>query len=98
MPDNRKLAAILFTDIEGYTALMQRDEQKAIAIKNRHREILQKEHKQFNGQIIQYYGDGSLSIFQSAVQAVKCAVTMAGNSLNPIFSSLRSPCKLFLIA
>ena len=68
MLHHRQLAAILFTDIEGYTAIMHQSEQKAIDLKNRHREILQNEHKQFNGRIIQYYGDGTLSIFQSAVE------------------------------
>ena len=76
MATNRQLAAILFTDIEGYTALMQQDEQKAIAMKDRHREVFQKTHLQFNGRIIRYYGDGTLSIFHSAVDAVKCAVAM----------------------
>ena len=76
MPPIRQLSAIMFTDIEGYTAMMQHNEQKAIFIRNRHREILEKDHKQFNGRIIQYYGDGSLSIFQSAVEAVLCAVSM----------------------
>lgn len=76
MPANRQLAAILFTDIEGFTALMQRDEQKAIAMKDRHRDIFQKTHQQYNGRILRYYGDGTLSIFQSAVDAVKCAVAM----------------------
>ena len=74
--NNRQLAAILFTDIEGFTALMQKDEQKALDMKNRHREILQKEHKHFNGRIIQYYGDGTLSIFQSVIEAVQCAIAM----------------------
>jgi TolB-like protein len=66
----------MFTDIEGYTAMMQQSEEKAMLVRGRHREILQKEHKQFNGRIIQYYGDGSVSIFQSAVQAVGCALAM----------------------
>jgi len=76
MPLHRQLAAIMFTDIEGYTATMQQSEQKAIVLRDRHREILQNEHKQFNGRIIQYYGDGTLSIFQSAVEAVQCAIAM----------------------
>jgi adenylate cyclase len=73
---SRQLAAIMFTDIEGYSATMQRDEQKALALKDRHREILQKEHRQYNGRIIQYYGDGTLSVFQSVVEAVQCALAM----------------------
>ena len=76
MNSGRQLAAILFTDIEGYTALMQKDEKMAIKIKDRHREILQKEHNQFNGQIIQYYGDGTLSIFQSIIEALQCTIAM----------------------
>ena len=76
MPAHRQLSAILFTDIEGYSALIQEDEQKGLAIRNRHREIVQKEHQQFNGRIVQYYGDGTLSIFQSVVDAVQCAIVM----------------------
>src|SRR6476620_752738 len=76
MPHERQLAAIMFTDIEGYTALMQEDEKKAVRLRNRHRAILEKEHAYFNGRIIQYYGDGTLSIFQSAVHAVCCALAM----------------------
>jgi adenylate cyclase len=76
MSQHRQLSAIMFTDIEGYTAIMEESEDKALILKNRHREILQKEHTRYNGRIIQYYGDGSLSIFQSAVEAVECALAM----------------------
>ena len=76
MSQSRQLAAIMFTDIEGYTAMMQHDEEKAIAIKDRHRLILKNKHKEFHGNIIKYYGDGSLSIFNSAVEAVQCALKM----------------------
>lgn len=79
MPQSRQLAAILFTDIEGYTATMQQDEQKAILLKDRHRLVLEEEHKKYNGNIIQYYGDGTLSIFTSAVNAVQCALSMQQN-------------------
>jgi adenylate cyclase len=76
MPQHRQLSAIMFTDIEGYTAIMQKSEQNAIVIRNRHREVIQKEHEQFNGRIIQFYGDGTLSTFQSIVEAVQCALSM----------------------
>ena len=76
MPQHRQLAAIMFTDIEGYTAIMQRDEEQAILLRNRHREILNQKHTECNGRIIQYYGDGTLSIFHSAVEAVECALQM----------------------
>src|SRR5688500_13873400 len=76
MPTTRQLAAILFTDIEGYSAIMQQNENKAMMLRERHREIIKKEHTGYNGRIIQYYGDGTLSIFQSAVEAVQCALAM----------------------
>ncbi len=76
MNQSRQLAAIMFTDIEGYTAIMQENEQKAIHIKDRHREVIQSGHERFDGRVIQFYGDGTLSIFKSAVQAVECALAM----------------------
>ncbi len=72
----RRLAAIMFTDIVGYTALMQTDEPTAIALRQRHREVFERQHETYRGQIVQYYGDGTLSVFDSAVDAVACAVAM----------------------
>jgi TolB-like protein/class 3 adenylate cyclase/Tfp pilus assembly protein PilF len=76
MVPSRQLAAIMFTDIEGYTAIMQQNEHKALTLKDRHRLVLETEHSHFDGKIVQYYGDGTLSIFSSVVQAVKCALEM----------------------
>ncbi len=73
---NRRLASIMFTDIVGYTALMQRDEQAAAAMRSRHREVFQQCHDDYNGDILQYFGDGTLSVFQSGVDAVECAVAI----------------------
>lgn len=72
----RRLAAIMFTDIVGYSALMQNDEKAAISIRKKHREVFENSHKQFNGTIVQYFGDGTLSFFDSAVDAVFCAVEL----------------------
>src|SRR6185436_671762 len=73
-PQVRQLAAILFTDMAGYTALMQENEQKAKLLRDRKRQVLESLVPAYNGNIIQYYGDGALSIFGSAIDAVKCAV------------------------
>lgn len=80
-PDNnlnqaRQLAAIMFTDIQGYTALMQRDEVKAVEFRNRHREVFNAITRKYNGRILQYYGDGTLSTFSSAIDAVYCGIEM----------------------
>ncbi|MEM6807038.1 MAG: adenylate/guanylate cyclase domain-containing protein, partial [Bacteroidota bacterium] len=66
----------MFTDIQGYTALMQDNEAAAVKLRDRHREIMRIYHKKHAGKIVQYYGDGSLSIFNSCVEAVKCAVSI----------------------
>ncbi len=70
----RQLAAIMFTDMTGYTALMQEDEQKAKILRDRQRQTLEKLIPAYNGKILQYYGDGTLSIFSSATDSVKCAI------------------------
>ena len=72
----RRLAAIMFTDIAGYTAMMQQNEARAIELRQRHREVFERQHAAHRGQIIQYYGDGTLSVFDSAVDAAACAVAM----------------------
>lgn len=76
MSQQRFLAAIMFTDIEGYTSLMQRDEAQTISIRNRHREIFQRITNKYNGEIIQYFGDGTLSVFTSTVESVNCAIEL----------------------
>ena len=76
MPTNRQLAAIMFTDIEGYTSLMQRDEKEAVKIRERHRNTFEMTTEAYNGKIIQYFGDGTLSIFKSTVEAVDCAIEL----------------------
>jgi TolB-like protein/class 3 adenylate cyclase len=76
MSQSRQLAAIMFTDIVGYTALMQENESAAAALRQRHREVFQKEHGHYRGEVLQYYGDGTLSIFKSAAEAVQCAIVM----------------------
>lgn len=72
----RRLAAIMFTDIVGYTALMHGDEAIATAARARHRAVFKQQHELHHGEIVQYYGDGTLSVFQSAVEAAECAVAI----------------------
>ena len=69
----RQLAAVMFTDMVGFTALMQKDEKKAKSNRDRHRKVLEKHIFEHLGKILQYYGDGTLSIFGSAIEAVICA-------------------------
>ncbi len=70
----RMLAAIMFTDMVGYTALMQEDEEKAKFLRDHHRKVMEDLVLVHQGKIIQYFGDGTLTIFGSAIEAVLCAL------------------------
>ena len=70
----RQLAAIMFSDMAGYTALMQENEQLAKDKRRRLKEVLETSVSAYHGKILQYTGDGALSIFNSAIDGVNCAV------------------------
>jgi adenylate cyclase len=63
----------MFSDIAGYTALMGRDETGAVHALAEHRDLMRSLVPRFNGRIIGDIGDGTLSSFHSAVDAVNCA-------------------------
>ena len=69
----RQLAAIMFTDIVGYTALMGADEQKAMAMISTNREIHKKIIRKHQGRWLKEVGDGTLASFHSVCDSVYCA-------------------------
>lgn len=71
---DRRLAAIVFTDIVGYTALMGSNEDKAFDMLARNHTIHETLIKQFNGTLIKEIGDGTLASFSLASDAVRCAM------------------------
>jgi len=76
MQQKRHLAAILFTDIVNSTAIMQKNEQVAVSMNMRYMAVLKQYVPEHNGEIINDYGDGSLCVFASSTQAVRCAMEM----------------------
>jgi class 3 adenylate cyclase len=72
----RRLAAILFTDIVGYTAVMQQSEVQALTIIRRYTIVLKQAATKHGGEILNDYGDGSLCVFSSASEAMHCALEM----------------------
>ena len=73
-PQTRRLVAIMFADMTGFTAMMQEDEAKAKVLRNRQQKTLENLIPGHNGTIVQFFGDGTLSIFDSAIDAVKCGI------------------------
>ncbi|MCW8850413.1 MAG: tetratricopeptide repeat protein [Melioribacteraceae bacterium] len=72
----RILASIMFADIVGYTAMMQTNELNAKVLRDRFRKVMEEKTLAHNGTIIQYYGDGCLCIYGSAVESVKSAIAI----------------------
>ena len=73
---DRRLVAVMFTDMVGYTALMQIDERAAIDKRKRYAAALEANHDAGGGTIVQRLGDGSLSMFPNAIDAVRSAIGM----------------------
>ena len=73
MPSNRQLAAIMFTDIVGYTSLMGIDEEKAFDLLRKNRQVQRPIIRQYNGHWIKELGDGVLASFSNVTEAVLCA-------------------------
>ncbi|MGB3163691.1 MAG: adenylate/guanylate cyclase domain-containing protein [Chitinophagaceae bacterium] len=73
MSQTRQLAAIMFTDISGFTSLMGDDEQKAYAILQKNRALQKPIIEQFNGTWIKELGDGVLASFPTVSDAMNAA-------------------------
>lgn len=78
----RLLAAVMFVDIVGYTAIMQKNEREAVRMRNLLRRVLGRRIPKHEGRIVQYYGDGALSLFKSALEAVNSAIKIQAELKN----------------
>ena len=73
---DRRLVAVMFTDMVGYTALFQADERLAMEKRDRYVSAVERHHRAFGGTIAQRLGDGSMSMFPGSLVAVQAAIEM----------------------
>ena len=72
----RRLAAIVFCDMVGYSHLMEESETQALQLLGEYRQITGKTIQEHSGEIIDTIGDGLFAAFGSAVDAVRATLAI----------------------
>ena len=76
MSKERQLAAIVFTDVSGYTSMMNKDESRALNVLDSFRSLIFNLIEDFNGKHLKDMGDGHLLMFSSAKDSVEFSLTL----------------------
>jgi adenylate cyclase len=77
MSETRKLAAILVSDVVGFSRLAGIDEQRTLArLRALRGDLVEPAVAAHHGRVVKGTGDGSIIEFRSAVDAVRCAIEM----------------------
>ncbi len=85
----RKLAAVMFTDLVGYTALMGRDSEKALSILRKSRNLQKTIVEKYHGKWLKEMGDGAMVLFETALEAVNCALEIQKKIKSELPAALR---------
>ena len=78
--ENRKLAAIVFTDIVGFTKLTAKDQSKASALLKQQRKTFQPIVHDYKGHWVKEVGDGLIITFDTVTDAVNCCIKLQNTS------------------
>ncbi|MEO6168561.1 MAG: adenylate/guanylate cyclase domain-containing protein [Chitinophagales bacterium] len=76
MSSTQRLSAIISADIEGYTALMQKDEALAKILLDKFQLCIKNICSKYDGRIIELIGDGAFCVFANAVEAVRASIAI----------------------
>ena len=79
MSQSRQLAAIMFIDIVGYTAMMHNDERATLNLRDKLKKKLETELALHGGKIVKFSGDGALCSFGSAIESIRVAIAVQLN-------------------
>ena len=72
MNEKRRLSGIMFTDVVGYSVIMDKNESAAMKLLENHKNITKPIIENYNGKILKPQGDGFMIEFSSVVDAVRC--------------------------
>lgn len=70
------MAALMFADIVGYSAMAEQDERLALRLLEEHRSALRPILSRHSGRELKTMADGFLAQFDSAVDAANCALQL----------------------
>ena len=86
LKSQRKLAAIMFTDIVNYSDMMNRDEKNALDILDKHNKVVRQEFEKFSGKEIKSTGDGFLVKYDSSLDSdkIRSATGISVNWFTPV--------------
>ena len=85
----RRLAAIMFTDIVGYTTLMSQDEHHTLEVIHKNIQIQKPLVEKHHGKWLKEMGDGTMAQFASALDAVNCAIEIQEEAEAELTAQLR---------
>lgn len=95
VPLKRRLAAIMATDVVGYSRLMESDEERTLAlVKAMHSDVVEPNIERNGGRIFKLIGDGTLSVFDSVTGAVECAMAIQGELMDGAAQGNRPPIRI----
>ena len=71
-----KLAAIVFTDLVGFTSIMDKSEQAGLDLLKKQQDLFCPIIESHDGKILKELGDGLLIMFDSSIHAVRCSIAI----------------------
>ena len=89
MSSSRQLAAIMFTDIVGYTALMGKDSDKALELVRISKDFQKPLVEKHSGKWLKEMGDGAMAQFSTAMDAVNCSIEIQKTARAELDAKLR---------
>ena len=89
MAEDRRLAAIMFSDIVDYAIILHEDQKTGLTLLRKSRDIHNTSIKKHNGKCLKEMGDATLTQFNSAIDSVLCALEIQRVARTELSSKIR---------